>query len=118
MNIEEIVKNCIPKIEGVLDKDDIVRYTRQIIHCLLTNMNLKFIFVDNGLKFNSIFYIEFTSHKDLDENFNKFIRCVEEIEHNVPQELAQYLTKRKVVSMSSEKLVLFDKEYVVFKLVY
>jgi hypothetical protein len=104
------------EVGEVRDNDDIVRESRRFISCILSGLNIKYLVVDNGIKYQAMYYIE-TKAENAKDVVNTVISCIEESSKSLPNELRDYL-KPRVKSFDDTYVIMFNNEYITVKAIW
>ncbi|MFB6470546.1 MAG: hypothetical protein TU36_004850 [Vulcanisaeta sp. AZ3] len=104
-----------PKCEvgEIRNRDDVIRESRKFITCVLSGLNLKFITIDNGIKYQVMYYIE-TGTEDLKNMLDQIINCLNEELGSAPKEIREYLSPR-VKLFEDTYVIMFNNEFIAIK---
>ena len=113
MNIKDIAKKCAEN----LDLSSENKAVRQFLQCVLSQIGVKHVAIDNGLRYNFLIYIEVSSKSDMKRLIDDINRALDILVKVTPQNLTEYLSKRKILDWKNEVYLLLSKEFVVVKYV-
>ncbi len=103
------------KVEGeIKTRDDVIRAFRGLLSCLLNACDIKHILIDNGVKYQAMFYIEAPSDK-AGEIVDKILKALKGCIDELPEPLRGYAMSLRVKSLSDAHLIMFNNEYIVIK---
>ncbi|PLC67422.1 hypothetical protein B7L70_08740 [Vulcanisaeta sp. EB80] len=107
-----------PKCEvgEIRNGDDIVREGRKFITCILNGLNIKFMVIDNGIKYQAMFYVETTS-EDIKNLLSRVVDCFNDTIKSLPNELRDYL-KPRVKSFDDTYVIMFNNEFITIKAIW
>ncbi|MGC8543674.1 MAG: hypothetical protein ACP5NQ_07000 [Vulcanisaeta sp.] len=107
-----------PKCEvgEVKGEDDVVRESRKFLACLLGGLNLKFIVIDNGIRYQAMYYVETTSEK-FKSTIDQIISCINDSIKSLPDKVRDYL-KPNVKSFDDTYVIMFNNEFITIKAIW
>ncbi|WP_054856633.1 hypothetical protein [Vulcanisaeta sp. JCM 16159] len=104
------------KVGEVKDEDDVIREGRKFISCILNSLNLKFIAIDNGIKYQAMYYVETTS-EHLKDALDQVLNCLNGSINSLPDKLRDYL-KPRVKAFDDTYVIMFNNEFVAIKAIW
>lgn len=104
------------RVGEIKSEDDVVREGRKFISCILSTLNLKFLAIDNGIKYQAMYYIETTSDH-LKGVLDQVLNCINESSNSLPDALRDYLRPR-VKSFDDTYVIMFNNEFITIKAIW
>ncbi len=89
---------------------------RKFITCILSSLNLKFIAIDNGVKYQAMYYVE-TTNEHLKGVLDQVLNCINETINSLPDKLRDYL-KPRVKSFDDTYVIMFNNEFITIKAIW
>ena len=111
MKVDAVVEKCLSNIDFTSEN----KAVRQFLQCVVSELGLKYVVVDNGLRYNFLVYLEVETREKLDEVFKTLQEAIESFAGKAPESVAKYIRDRTVVEWPGERYILFGKEYVIVK---
>ena len=104
------------RVGEVNSEDDVIREGRKFISCILGSLNLKFLAIDNGIKYQAMYYVETTSDH-LKNVLDQILNCINEAINSLPDKLRDYL-KPRVKSFDDTYVIMFNNEFITVKAIW
>ncbi|GAB6947106.1 hypothetical protein JCM16161A_12360 [Vulcanisaeta sp. JCM 16161] len=104
------------KVGEIKNEDDVIREGRKFISCLLSSLNLKFIAIDNGVKYQAMYYVE-TTNEQLKNVLDQVLNCINGSINSLPDRLREYLRPR-VKSFDDTYVIMFNNEFITIKAIW
>jgi hypothetical protein len=104
------------EVGEVKDEDDIVRESRKFISCILNGLNLKPLVIDNGIKYQAMYYVE-TTGEHIKDVLNQVLNCINESASSLPDKIRDYL-KPRVKSFDDTYVIMFNNEFITIKAIW
>ncbi len=101
------------KVGEVKDEDDVIKEGRKFISCILSSLNLKFLAIDNGVRYQAMYYVE-TTGEHLKEVLDQVLDCINGSMNSLPDKLRDYL-KPRVKSFDDTYVIMFNNEFITIK---
>jgi len=89
---------------------DLTRDVRNLILCILKNLDVEPVVVDNGPRYSAIFYVELNDQSAVEGILRRLEECFKAIPRSNP--LSEYLGGRSVRRIGGGYVVIFNKEYI------
>ncbi len=107
-----------PKCEvgEIKDEDDVIRERRKFIACLLNGLNLRFLTIDNGIKYQAMYYVEIAG-EHIKDALDNVLRCINDSLNSMPGELRDHM-RFGTKSFDDAYVIMFNNEYITIKAIW
>ncbi|WP_069806585.1 hypothetical protein [Vulcanisaeta thermophila] len=108
--------DCAKCAMGSVDEEGLIKKERELITCVLNELGVKYLVVDNGVKYEAMYYVEVNGER-AKEVYEQFMKCVDEALSKSPVDVRDKV-KPRVKTFDNSYVIMFNKEFVTIRVTW